>query len=167
MSIRLPKLDRLTFGGQLHRWQEFWDGYSSAVHENKNLVKADKFNYLKSLVEELAKSVVAGLPVTSNNYETAVKLLKDRYGDPVIIQRVHISQLACLRTVFSEKKLKGLRGLHDQSERHYHGLEALDIDQVTYSTIGVPMLLEKIPDGVRFNMMRGMEKKEINWGIKD
>ena len=167
VNVRLPKLELTKFGGQIHRWQEFWDGYSSAVHENENLAKADKFKYLKSLLEEPAKSVVAGLPLTSNNYETAVKLLKDRYGDPVIIQRAHINQLAYLPPVFSDKNLKRLRELHDQIETHYRGLEALHVDQITYSTIVVPMLMEKIPDGVKFNMIRGTEKKQINWGIED
>ena len=30
-----------------------------------------------------------------------------------------------------------------------------------------PGLMEKIPHGVKFNMIRGMEKKQINWGIED
>ena len=42
------------------------------------------------------------------------------------------------------------------------GLEALGVDQITYSTIVVPMLMEKIPEGVRFNMIRSTEKKQIN-----
>ena len=135
VNVRLPK-----FGGQIHRWQEFWDGYSSAVHENENLAKAEKFKCLKSHLEEPAKSVAAGLPLTSNNYETAVKLLKDRYGDPVIIERAHINQLAYLPPVLSGRKLKKLSELHDQIETHNRGLEALHVDQITYSTIVVPML---------------------------
>ena len=49
VNVRLPKLELTKFGGQIHRWQEFGDGYSSSVHENENLAKADKFKYLKSL----------------------------------------------------------------------------------------------------------------------
>ena len=98
VNVRLPKLELTKFGGQLHHWQEFWDGYSSAVHENNNLANADKFKYLRSLLEEPARSVVAGLPLTSNNYETAIKLLQDSYGDPVVIQRAHINQLAYIGT---------------------------------------------------------------------
>ena len=29
------------------------------------------------------------------------------------------------------------------------------------------MLMEKIPEGTRFNMIRGTEKKQINWGIEN
>ena len=61
---------------------------------------------VNALLEEPAKCVVAVLPLASNNYEIAVKLLKDRYGDPAIIQRVHINQLAYLPSVFSDKNLK-------------------------------------------------------------
>ena len=167
VNVRLPKLELTKFGGQLHRWQEFWDGYSSAVHENNNLANANKFKYLRSLLEEPARSVVAGLPLMSNNYETAIKLLQDRYGDPVVIQRAHINQLAYLPSEYSERNTARLRSLHDQIETHYRGLEALDVDQNTYSTIFVPMLMEKIPDTIRFNMIRGTEKRQVNWGIDD
>ena len=75
-------------------------------------------------------------------------------------------QAQCMRTK-TWRRLNRLRELHDQIETHYHGLGALHVDQITYSTIVVPMLMEKIPDGVKFNMIRGMEKKQINWGIED
>ena len=146
VNIRLPKLELTTFGGHPHCWQEFWDGYSSTVHENNNLANADTFTYLRSLLEELARSVVAGLPLTSNNYETAIKVLQDRYGDPVVIQRAHITQLAYLPSVYSERNTARSHSLHDQIETHYCGLEALDVDQNTYSTSFVLMLMEKIPD---------------------
>ena len=167
VNVRLPKLQLTKFGGQLHRWQEFWDGYSRAVHESDNLGNVDKFKYLRSLFEEPARSVVAGLSLTSNNYETAIKLLQDRYGDPVVIQRAHVNQLAYLPSVYSERNTARLRSLHDQIETHYRGLEALDVDQNTYSTIVATMLMEKIPDAIRFNMIRGTVKRQVNWGIDD
>ena len=46
---------------------------------------------------------MAVLPLAANNYKTAVKLLKDRYGDPAIIQRVHINQLAYLFSMIIDK----------------------------------------------------------------
>ena len=69
--------------------------------------------------------------------------------------------------MYSEKNVTRLRNLHDQIEAHYRGLEALRVDQITYSTIVVPMLMEKIPEGIRFNMIRSTEKKQINWGLDD
>ena len=59
--------------------------------------------------------------------------------------------------------MKRLRELHDQIETHYHGLEALDVDQITYSTIVFPMLLEKIPDGVKLKRKRhGLGEKRYH-----
>ena len=93
-----------------------------------------------------------------------MKLLQDRYGDPVVMQRVHINQLVYLSPVYSEKNVTRLRNLHDQIEVHYRGLEALGGDQITYSSIVVPTLLEKLPEGVRFNMIRSMQKKTNQLG---
>ena len=102
VKVNLPKLELTKFGGKIHLWQEFWDGFCSSVQENDDLANVDKFKYVRSLLEELAKSVVAGIPLTSSDY-AAMKLLQDRYGDPVVIQRAHINQLVYLSPVYSER----------------------------------------------------------------
>jgi len=33
MKMKLPKLNLPNFDGDILRWQEFWDMYNSAVHE--------------------------------------------------------------------------------------------------------------------------------------
>ena len=44
--------------------------------------KVDQFNYLKSLVEGNAVSAIEGFALTADNYESAVKLLNDKFSDP-------------------------------------------------------------------------------------
>ena len=55
VKVNLPKLEPKKSGGKIHRRQEFWDGFCSAVHENEDLANVDKFKYLRSLLEEPAK----------------------------------------------------------------------------------------------------------------
>jgi hypothetical protein len=43
------------------QWNEFWDSFESAVHNNKKLSSVEKFNYLKSKLQGDAKYSVAGL----------------------------------------------------------------------------------------------------------
>ena len=50
--------------------------------------------------------------------------------------------------------LTGCECLHDTVETHFHGLEALHVNEETYASIVVPVLLEKIPQAVRLNMVR-------------
>ena len=74
VKVNLPKLELTKLRGKIHRWQEFWDGFCSAVHENEDLANVHKFKYLRSLLEELAKSVVAGILLTSSDYETSIQV---------------------------------------------------------------------------------------------
>ncbi|XP_060587756.1 uncharacterized protein LOC132743237 [Ruditapes philippinarum] len=46
-SIKLPKIDMISFNGDKTRWTEFWDSFENAVHNNKYISNVEKFNYLK------------------------------------------------------------------------------------------------------------------------
>jgi len=37
----LPKLELQKFSGKILQWQEFWDGFQSAVHNDESLSKVD------------------------------------------------------------------------------------------------------------------------------
>lgn len=46
-TVKLPKLNVPSFDGNILKWQEFWDSFHSAIHDNRTLANIDKFNYLK------------------------------------------------------------------------------------------------------------------------
>jgi len=54
VKAKLPKLILPKFRGDVTTWTGFWESYKSAVHDNENISKIDKFNYLKSLLEGAA-----------------------------------------------------------------------------------------------------------------
>ncbi|XP_065070921.1 uncharacterized protein LOC135695676 [Rhopilema esculentum] len=58
-----------------------------------------------------------------------------------------------------------MRELYDTIETHFRGLEALGVDQDSYATIIVPTLMEKIPEPIRLNMIRGTKNFE-EWDIE-
>ena len=122
VNVKLPKLELRKFNGKIYEWQEFWDGFCSAIHENEELANVDKFKYLKSFLEEPARSVIAGMPITDAEYGTAIDLSKKRYARPLVIERTHINELTSLSPVFSEKNVARLRALHDQIETYFRGL---------------------------------------------
>ena len=77
-QIRLPRLEVPKFSGKVHEWQEFWDGFSNAIHDNANLSEVDKFSYLRGLLLEPARSTIQGFALTADNYKAAVDLLSIR-----------------------------------------------------------------------------------------
>ena len=84
-NAKLPKLIIEPFSGEILQFQEFWESYNSAVHENDDLDKVTKFNYLRSLLKSQASSVISGLSLTVDNYDEAISLLKSRYGNKQVL----------------------------------------------------------------------------------
>lgn len=165
VRVKLPKLEVRKFSGKLEEWQEFWDSFESAIHANDSLSNVDKFSYLRGLLLEPARSAIVGFALTSANYEAAVELLKKRFGKKTAIQRTLVNELLNTRPVFNESDTARLRGLYDFVETKYRALQALNVDERTYSEIVVPMLLERIPDSVRLTITRG--KQYLEWTLKD
>ena len=78
-----------------------------------------------SLVESSAAEAIAGLTITSANYDEAIATLKKRFGNPQLIVNRHMEALLGVMAVPSHLDIKGLRKLHDTVEAHVRGLRAL------------------------------------------
>ena len=154
------------FNGKISDWQEFWDGFKSAIDDDDEMANVDKFKYLRSFLEEPAKSVVAGLSLTDANYTSAIELLHKRFAKPSVIKRAHINELINLSPVYNEKSVGRLRALHDQIETHFRGLEALGVDKESYSSVVVPVLMEKIPETMRYSMIR-FGQNHLEWNVDE
>lgn len=87
---KLPKLTLRRFKGDVTQFRTFWDTFESAVHSNPGLTKIDKFSYLVSLLEGSASRAIEGLPVTEEHYDSAVEILKKRFGKPQQLISAHI-----------------------------------------------------------------------------
>ena len=53
----------------------------------------DKFNYLNSVLEGTAALTIQGLSLTTANYDTAIELLKKRFGNTQQIVATHMEEL--------------------------------------------------------------------------
>ena len=59
--VKLPKVKRKKFNGDLTKWEAFWSSFESSIHLNPGLTAVDKFHYLSSLLKGPAFAAVAGL----------------------------------------------------------------------------------------------------------
>ncbi len=108
---RLPKLSLPIFSGNPLEWQSFWDSFDTAVHRNPTLTGIQRFNYLKAQLMGEALQTIAGFPLTNNNYDQAVNLLKDRFGQPHKIVNAHMHAL--LEVSPPSENLDSFRGFYD------------------------------------------------------
>ena len=106
LNVSLPKLQLLTFAGDIQQWPEFWDSFKSSVHE-QNLPKVSKFSYLKGVLKGSAATAISGISVTTENYDLAITLLKEKFGKKeAIIESLYakLQNLPKANNKFSEIK---------------------------------------------------------------
>lgn len=121
IRAKLSKLEMKRFNGRQTEWQAFIDCFDSAVRSNPKLSNIDKMNYLKSLVEGPAAAPIKGLPLTSENYNSAREILEQRYGNKQLIISSHVDNLIKLLVVGSFNDFRGIRQLYDKTEIHIRG----------------------------------------------
>ena len=158
---RLPKLSLPVFAGNPLQWQSFWDSFDAAVHNNPSLNGIQRFNYLKAQLVGEAQQTIAGFPLTNSNYDQAIKLLKDRFGQPHKIVNAHMQAL--LEIPPPSEHLDSFRSFYDILETHIRGLACLGKSQESYGDLLIPIVLGKLPTEFRKNLAR--EHGTLDWTI--
>ena len=157
-TTRLPKLNIPTFAGDTLHWQSFWDCFEAAVHHNPSITGVQKLNYLRAQLQGTALRVIAGLPLTNENYNHSVALLKERYGETHKLTDAHMQALVELKN--PNNTLSSLQFFYDSIESHIRSLQSLGTPQEMYGSMLVPIILTKLPTEIRRNIARshGTEK---------
>ncbi len=132
------------------------------MHNNDSVSKIDKFNYLKSLVEGNAASAIDGFALTADNYESAIKLLKDRFADPQMIKSSHMEELLNLPAVSDIHQVSKIRQLCDSIETHIRIIRNLGINSNSYGSFLLPLIVSKLPEEMRLIVARNLDKNEWN-----
>ena len=139
----LPKLNLPIFSGDPLTWQGFRDSFDAAVHNNPMLDGVQKFNYLRAQLQGDAARVIAGLPLTSVNYNNAMSLLTERLGQPHKIINAHMQALLDIANPASS--LSSLQLFYDTIEGHIRGLAVLGKPEESYGALLIPIVLGKLP----------------------
>ena len=147
-TIKLRKLEIAKFGGDPMTWQQFHNSFTDAIHNSVSLTNVEKFKYLRSLLVDEALHCISGLPLTNDNYENALKLLKDRYGNNQIIISAHMNALVKLPKV-RNNDIRGLRKFYDDIESNIRSLSSLGIETITHGTLIATLILEKFPQEIK------------------
>ncbi|XP_064459040.1 uncharacterized protein LOC135369376 [Ornithodoros turicata] len=153
-GIRLPKLQLVRFRGELSMWGSFWEHFKGAVHENNSLTKAQKFYYLRSLLDGPAVTAIFGLQATKECYTDAIEVLTERFGDKKRIEMEHLSTLQTLPYVKSSRDVHGLRKLYDHVQTHVRGLKVLGVASKSYASMMCEILLSNLPTDVALDYQR-------------
>ena len=153
-KVKLPKLSIKRYNGDLTKLVTFWDAFHSSIHTNPSLSNVDKFNYLVSLLESSAAEAIAGLSITSVNYDEAISTLRKRFGNSQLIVNRHMEALLGVGSVSSHHDTKGLRKLNDTVEAHVRGLRALGVPTESYGGLLTSVLINKLQPEIKLIVSR-------------
>ena len=159
-QIKLPKLDLPTFDGDILHWQEFWDVFRVAVHEQE-LPKVTKFSYLKSSLRGTAANAISGISITNDNYDTAIKLLGDKFGKKEAIVETLYSHLQHLQTAMN--KTGDIKFTYESIEKILRQLEAQGKD-ISHQRILVQQILSKFPLQVIVRLEKSKKLEDV-WTV--
>ena len=164
-KARLPKLQVPKFKGDPLNYTTFWDSFNSAIHSNDSLTKVDKFSYLKGLLEGPAATAISGLNLTEANYEAALQILVNRFGDKQILLTSFMEAILDMMPVTDSKNVAELRNLFDQLESYLRNIQSLGIASLSTGPMLIPVLRSKIPNDIQLIITRSMTE-EI-WNIDE
>ena len=155
---RLPKLTLPVFSGGPLTWQPFRDSFDAAVHNSPSLSKVQKFNYLRAELQGDASRAIAGLPLTEDNYDDAIELLSERYGQSHKIVEAHIKALSEISSPLNT--LSSLQLYYDTIQAHLRGLATLGKTEDSFATMLIPAILSKLPLDIHKNLARDHGNEE-------
>ena len=164
-KLRLPKIELKKFDGPVTilNWRGFWDQFDSAVNDSDDLSNIDKFNYLRSFLTGSALKVIEGLSLTKDNYEHAIALLKERFGNTQILISSHMEVLVKLPKVNNINDVSRLRNIYDRLEPSVRNLRELGIETDTYGSLLISIIFDRIPEELRIIISR--QFKDNNWDL--
>ncbi|XP_074653606.1 uncharacterized protein LOC141907762 [Tubulanus polymorphus] len=161
----LPKLQLPKFDGNILNWQTFWGLFDAAVHSSSSFSDVEKFAYLKCQLLGEAKGCIDGLPLTEENYRTAIKLLKQRFGQSQKIEQGYLRALLEISPPSNDHV--SLRHFYDQTESYIRHLESVGRSPSSYGSLLVPIMLEKLPLNFRRTIARSCNKLHSDWSLDE
>ena len=124
-GVRLPKIDVPTFDGSILHWKSFWEQFSVAVHNRRDISDTEKLVYLRHSVKDgSAKNVIEGLSRTGEHYNEAIECLQTRFDRPRLIHQAHVRKVLDIPNL-KDGSGKELRRLHDVAQQHLRALKSM------------------------------------------
>ena len=93
VRFKLPKLTIAKFNGSHTDWLRFWNIYEAEIDRCSDMAAVTKFAYLKDLLEPKVRAGIDGLPFSSEGYERAKNILRNKYGKTSEIVNAYVQNI--------------------------------------------------------------------------
>ncbi|XP_043471057.1 uncharacterized protein LOC122504184 [Leptopilina heterotoma] len=141
--IRLPTIELTTFDGSYDKWLDFFNSFTSMVHNNRDLSDLQKLHYLRSCLKGEAMSIISSLECSIENYSISWELLQKRFDNKRIIIRTHVDALLEYPKLIKESAQE-LRKLLDLVQIHLRALKSLNEPVDSWDTLIIHLITLKL-----------------------
>ena len=125
LKAKLPKLQLSKFDGTITDWVRFWEQFVEEIDKSTNYAAITKFSYLRELLTSQPKTEITGLPFTEEGYNTAKKLLQQKYGQTTEVIYAHGQQITSLPTITSTSNLSSIHQFYRKLNVSINSLKTL------------------------------------------
>ena len=120
-KVKLPKLFITKFNETYLDWFRFWNQFESDI-EKSELAPVLKFSYLIGLVSPKVRSLIDGLPFTTEGYTKAKNILVKKYGKHSEVANAHVQNIMSFPHINNSNPCK----IHEFSEKLLSSVQALE-----------------------------------------
>ena len=89
--------------------------------------------------------------MTSQNYEKAIEMLKERFGRKQVLINAHMELLSKINAPSTD--VRQLRKFHDSCESNIRALQTLGVQTDSYGSLLIQILLKKLPEQLRCTIL--------------
>ena len=161
-KTKLPKITLPKFNGDFTKFYTFWESFARMVNTNEDLSSINKFNYLSRSLEGATSRAIEGLPMRDRTYQSAIDLLKERFGNKQKIISSHMDRLIKIKAACESEGIAQLRLVYDQINIQIRGLEALGVTSDTYGSLLIPIIMSGLPSQISLQIARHTTKDVLS-----
>jgi hypothetical protein len=159
VAVKLPKLVISKFDGSFTDWNRFWGQFSESI-EKSGIANVVKFSYLIELLGDKVRRDVESLPFTSEGYNRAKAILREKYGKESEIVKAYSKKILDLPLITSNNA----KMISEFSEKLTYCVQSLQTMHKLDSVNGLTSLtLDKLPT-IRGDLVRSDNEWE-SWDL--
>ncbi|XP_043480433.1 uncharacterized protein LOC122510087 [Leptopilina heterotoma] len=150
-TLNLPKIELPKFNGHIKDWLPFWTQFNK-IHSDDSINKEDKFQYLlqAAVSGSRASDLISSFPSTAENYDKAIKSLKNRFGRDDAVVEFYVRELLglVLQNASKHDKNSSISIIYDKLESNIRALETLGVTTDKCTAMLYPLVESSLPEEV-------------------
>eukprot|EP00795_Rhopilema_esculentum_P010048 gene10048-18686_t len=138
-NAKPPKLQINAYAGEPLKWREFWEQFKNNIHSIERTT--DK-----------ASAVIRGLSLSAENYEVAIDLLQQEFGDDTRLRSAHIKAIREVQPVANAHHLKQLRRFYEDVSINFASLRSMGYEAHVMCLVEETVM--KLPRPIRYELTK-------------